>query len=1548
MSSVKRSHDEISQGEVTPPLPPSKRYLTDGGAEGNAAAQAPSAPPANGAGAPGAASGANPPMPPSAHMEGAAAPIQRAVSETTALLAAPSEDLSGYMGGAAAGNGQVLIHRPGPPLPPSAVGMAAGPNMTRVPGVGAPAASMGAANGGKSETVISKEAAAKEAKRVKAAKQAAAKKKKAAAKKKKAASANPKLKVEDALAYLAKVKMEFDRKPAIYTKFLDIMKNFKAQAVDTPGVIKQVSHLFRGHDSLILGFNTFLPEDQRISTASLKEMNKKEEQAKKNRKKAAAQRKAKKEKEAAAIAKNQKSAPFGFDHAISYVTKIKRRFANSPDTYKQFLDILHLYKEHEQSIEGVLDNVSELFRDEPDLLKEFAYFLPEAVQQQAKERLSIAVQRSKQRQKAKKAKESGKKQDKSGKSGNLSSKKGSSSASREKPSKEDKVVEKKMPLIEKRFFKRVKAALGQQHLWMEFLKCLELYSKEVLNKGEFLSLVSDVLSALPSDEGEQYIEELEAVLEKRVVVKDMEDDTWLSMPASEIDLSQCRRSTPSYRRLPRNYPRPSCSMRSVLCSSVLNNDWVSVPTGSEDAHSFKNLRRNVFEEALFKCEDDRYEMDMVVDANKATIRRLGPIAKEIERLKESGQPLYQFRLDKRALGVIHLKAISRVYGNSGSEVLELLRKNPAGAIPVVLGRLKEKALEWGRALKDLNKQWKSVLEKNYQKSLDHRSYYFKQTERKAIMSKTLLQEIKAIKDRIMGKSGKQGQSQFHVGKRKKQAEVVLKNALESRMSLDASGRPKREIVTSPQMVYAFPDLEAHQDAFKIVVHASKNLGPEGFTNAEQLRELEDVFKGLIGRFFGLPEGFSSIAEVEGSSKIISRGDAVPAGTEVSTPYGKGTIKEFIAGQKNAQAQCYVVNLPFGDACISPNNVSTTRNLVSTATDKTTPSMISGNDMYVFFRLYEMLYRRIRKAKELCRSASALKKGKVAHWMDRTGTHPQTPGHLPASSPLHQSSDILSSPRAMSLSRDGDMGSPGNSPAITVQTPSKQVPDAPQRDYKAAEAKDLQVRSRNTYYEFLKALNSLLDETMDQQSYEDTCRELMGASTASYMLFTLDKLIRNLVRKASDIVTNETNQVLMELHDYEMSCPSGLNLGRYERNAKVALSTDAQENMFIISSKGGRMNKAPPIGGSQGPGMWQETIPWEKYPEMGFQLIGLGSDLRKEKVVPPSDLPAKDYVEAYMNCPTLQCFNASNPNMYLYVYNSRNKKYVKKWLDENVDKGENKKDGRDRRARERAASVRNAQAWSMGKIHVKDNLRCKLTLDDYRLRYFTGSEDFFYRIYKAKKDDSADNDESEDTSEGSSSSEGQKGEKKSMDDLERERERQRLEHNKRRTKRFEVWAKKSSEELIAAEKANIAAEAAAAQAGPGSSAPTDAAATQDVTMATAPVPAPAPAPAVPKTETVVAPAAITTAAPAVSNAAPATTPSTSGDVEMISVDHSTANEQKGESSSASSAQAPAVADVKQETTTVDTAPPAAGAAPLSGVANNVNPAAVQHISGEQEL
>ena len=80
-----------------------------------------------------------------------------------------------------------------------------------------------------------------------------------------------------------------------------------------------------------------------------------------------------------------------FDHAISYVTTIKRRFASEPRTYQQFLEILHTYQKEQRGIREVLEQVSSLFADHPDLLKEFTYFLPEAVQEQAKERLHAAA-----------------------------------------------------------------------------------------------------------------------------------------------------------------------------------------------------------------------------------------------------------------------------------------------------------------------------------------------------------------------------------------------------------------------------------------------------------------------------------------------------------------------------------------------------------------------------------------------------------------------------------------------------------------------------------------------------------------------------------------------------------------------------------------------------------------------------------------------------------------------------------------------------------------------------------------------------------------------------------------------------------------------------------------------------------------------------------------------------------------------------------------------------------------------------------------------------
>lgn len=42
-----------------------------------------------------------------------------------------------------------------------------------------------------------------------------------------------------------------------------------------------------------------------------------------------------------------------FNHAINYVNKIKNRFSNDPETYKQFLEILQTYQKEQRPIQDV-------------------------------------------------------------------------------------------------------------------------------------------------------------------------------------------------------------------------------------------------------------------------------------------------------------------------------------------------------------------------------------------------------------------------------------------------------------------------------------------------------------------------------------------------------------------------------------------------------------------------------------------------------------------------------------------------------------------------------------------------------------------------------------------------------------------------------------------------------------------------------------------------------------------------------------------------------------------------------------------------------------------------------------------------------------------------------------------------------------------------------------------------------------------------------------------------------------------------------------------
>lgn len=78
-------------------------------------------------------------------------------------------------------------------------------------------------------------------------------------------------------------------------------------------------------------------------------------------------------------------------------------------------------------------------------------------------------------------------------------------------------------------------------------------------------------------------------------------------------------------------------------------------------------------------------------------------------------------------------------GEQGAQIVDLLKKNPGVAIPVVLSRLQQKDGEWRKVKQDMKPLFSKVFQQNYHKSLDHRSFYFKQTDKKQLGHKAMIQ-----------------------------------------------------------------------------------------------------------------------------------------------------------------------------------------------------------------------------------------------------------------------------------------------------------------------------------------------------------------------------------------------------------------------------------------------------------------------------------------------------------------------------------------------------------------------------------------------------------------------------------------------------------------------------------------------------------------------------------------------------------------------------------------------------------------------------------------
>ncbi|KAG6713221.1 hypothetical protein I3842_05G141700 [Carya illinoinensis] len=813
-----------------------------------------------------------------------------------------------------------------------------------------------------------------------------------------------KLTTNDALAYLKAVKDIFQDKREKYDDFLEVMKDFKAQRIDTTGVIARVKELFKGHRDLILGFNTFLPKGYEIT------LPREDEQP-------------------------QPKKPVEFEEAISFVNKIKTRFQGDDHVYKSFLDILNMYRKENKSITEVYQEVAALFQDHEDLLDEFTHFLPDTsataptpyaqsgrnsmlrdrtsaipimrpMHVDKKERVmasngerDLSVDRPdpdndrslmRVEKEQRRHGEKDRREDRDRRERERDDREFEHDGSRDfnmqrfphkrKPSRriddsadqlhqggdgdenfgvrpisssyEDKGSLKSMYGPEFAFCEKVKEKLRNPDDYQEFLKCLHIYSKEIITRTELQSLVADLLGRYPDlmDGFNEFLarcEKNDALLagvmskkalwidgpsprpvkiedrdkdrdrekDDRVKDRDCENrerdrvenrerdrlekssafgnkdvgghkmtlfsskDKYMAKPINELDLSNCERCTPSYRLLPKHYLIPSASHRTELGAEVLNDHWVSVTSGSED-YSFKHMRKNQYEESLFRCEDDRFELDMLLESVNVTTKRVEELLEKINNnTLKTDSPV---RVEEH-FTALNLRCIERLYGDHGLDVMDVLKKNAPLALPVILTRLKQKQEEWARCRSDFNKVWAEIYAKNYHKSLDHRSFYFKQQDTKSLSTKALLMEIKEISE-----------------KKRKEDDVLLAIAAGNR----------RPII--PNLEFEYPDPDIHEDLYQLIKYSCGEV-----CTSEQLDKVMKIWTTFLEPMLGVPsrpQGAEDTGDV-----VKAKSDSVKSGAATA-----GEIDLSAGGSANAINPKHLNPSRNGDESNAPEQSSSCR------------------------------------------------------------------------------------------------------------------------------------------------------------------------------------------------------------------------------------------------------------------------------------------------------------------------------------------------------------------------------------------------------------------------------------------------------------------------------------------------------------------------------------------------------------------------------------------------------------------------------------------------
>ena len=86
-----------------------------------------------------------------------------------------------------------------------------------------------------------------------------------------------------------------------------------------------------------------------------------------------------------------------------------------------------------------------------------------------------------------------------------------------------------------------------------------------------------------------------------------------------------------------------CSGRDNVCNSVLNDEWVSHPSWVSEDSGFVAHKKNIYEEALHRSEEERHEYEIYIEAMNMPLSVLEPLNTKNSVLSEAERLTFKLR-----------------------------------------------------------------------------------------------------------------------------------------------------------------------------------------------------------------------------------------------------------------------------------------------------------------------------------------------------------------------------------------------------------------------------------------------------------------------------------------------------------------------------------------------------------------------------------------------------------------------------------------------------------------------------------------------------------------------------------------------------------------------------------------------------------------------------------------------------------------------------------------------------------------------------------------